>query len=90
MEKNVEEKRTDNISFISKSEEFIEKNKNLLIGIAIAIVVVVLAIFGAKKLIFEPREQKANEAIFVPSSSSPRGTSSRLFTVTAPAPTDTG
>ena len=65
MEKNVEEKRTDNISFISKSEEFIEKNKNLLIGIAIAIVVVVLAIFGAKKLIFEPREQKANEAIFV-------------------------
>lgn len=65
MEKNVEEKRTDNISFISKSEEFIEKNKKLLIGIAIAIVVVVLAIFGAKKLIFEPREQKANEAIFV-------------------------
>lgn len=65
MEKNVEEKRTDNISFISKSEEFIEKNKNLLIGIAIAIVVVVLAIFGAKELIFEPREQKANEAIFV-------------------------
>ena len=65
MEKNVEEKRTDNISFISKSEEFIEKNKNLLIGIAIAIVVVVLAIFGAKKLIFQPREQKANEAIFV-------------------------
>ena len=65
MEKNVEEKRTDNISFISKSEQFIENNKKLLIGIAVAIVVVVLAIFGAKKFIFEPREQKANEAIFV-------------------------
>lgn len=65
MEKNIEEKRTDSISFISKSEQFIENNKKVIIGVAVAIVVVVIAIFGVKKFILEPREQKANEAIFV-------------------------
>lgn len=65
MEKNIEEKRTDNISFISRSEQFIENNQKLIIGVVVAIVVVVLAIFGVKKFIIEPRNQKANEMIFV-------------------------
>ena len=64
MEKNIEEKSTENISFISKSEQFIEQNQKLIIGIAVAIVVVVLAIFGIKKFVSEPRQAKANEAIF--------------------------
>ena len=64
MEKNIEEKTTDNISFVSKSEQFIEKNQKAIIGVVIAIILVVLAIFGIKKFVAEPRQQKANEAIF--------------------------
>ena len=64
MEKNIEEKNAENISFISKSEQFIEKNQKTIIAVAVAIVVIVLAIFGIKKFVSEPRQQKANEAIF--------------------------
>ena len=64
MEQNIEEKNTENISFISKSEQFIEKNQKAIIACIIAILVIVLAIFGIKKFISEPRQQKANEAIF--------------------------
>lgn len=64
MEKNVEEKNTEKISFISKSEQFIENNQKLIIGVIAAILVVVLAIFGINKFISQPRQQKANEAIF--------------------------
>ena len=60
MEKNVEEQSTENISFISKSEQFIEKYKNWLIGGVIVIVVIILGIFGVKKFISEPRKAKAN------------------------------
>lgn len=64
MEKNVEEKNTEKISFISKSEQFIENNQKLIIGVISAILVVVLAIFGINKFVSQPRQQKANEAIF--------------------------
>ena len=64
MEKNIEEKNAENISFISKSEQFIEKNQKAIIAVVVAIVVIVLAIFGIKKFVSEPRQQKANEAIF--------------------------
>ena len=64
MEKKVEEQNTEHISFISKSEQFIEKNKNLLIIIVVAIVVVVLGYFGIKKFVSEPRRAKANVEIF--------------------------
>ncbi len=64
MEKNIEEKNTANISFVSKSEQFIEKNQKAIIGVVIAILVVVLAIFGISKFVLQPRQQKANEAIF--------------------------
>ncbi|MBP5189836.1 MAG: tetratricopeptide repeat protein [Bacteroidales bacterium] len=64
MEKNIEEKSTENISFISKSEQFIENNQKTIIGIIVAILVIVLAIFGINKFVSQPRQQKANEAIF--------------------------
>lgn len=64
MEQKIEEKSTENISFISKSEQFIEKNQKAIIGCIIAVLVIVLAIFGIKKFVTEPRQQKANEAIF--------------------------
>lgn len=65
MEKNNEEKNTANISFISKSEQFIEENQKAIIAVVAAIIIIVLAIFGVKKFITEPRQEKANEAIFV-------------------------
>ena len=64
MKKNIEEKNTENISFVSKSEQFIEKNQKAIIGVIIAILVVILAIFGISKFVLQPRQQKANEAIF--------------------------
>ena len=64
MENNIEEKNTENISFISKSEQFIEKNQKAIIACVVAVVVIVLAIFGIKKFVSEPRQAKANEAVF--------------------------
>lgn len=64
MEKNIEEKNTGEISFVSKSEQFIEKNQKAIIGVIIAILVIVLAIFGINKFVSQPRQQKANEAVF--------------------------
>jgi len=64
MENNMAEKETGNVSFISKSEQFIEKYKTVLIVCAVAIVVVIAAIFGVKKFISEPRQAKAEDAIF--------------------------
>ncbi len=64
MEKKIEEKTTENISFISKSEQFIEKNQKWIIVGVIAIIVIILAIFGIKKFVSDPRQDKANEALF--------------------------
>lgn len=64
MENKIEEKSTENISFISKSEQFIEKNQKAIIAVVAAILVVVVAFFAIKKFVSEPRQQKANEAIF--------------------------
>lgn len=64
MEKNIEEKSAENISFISKSEQFIENNQKVIIAVVIAIVVIIIAIFGYKKFVSEPRQAKANDAVF--------------------------
>jgi tetratricopeptide (TPR) repeat protein len=65
MEKNIEENKAENISFISKSEQFIEKNAKTLGWVLGAILLIVVAFFGIRKFVFEPRIEKANEAIFV-------------------------
>lgn len=49
---------------LNTSEAFFLKNKNLLLGIVIAIVVVVSGTLGYKHFVSEPEEQKAAEAIF--------------------------
>ena len=46
------------------SEAFLLKYKNLLIGIVVAIVVVVCAVFAYKHFISAPKELKAQEALF--------------------------
>ncbi|MDO4949623.1 MAG: hypothetical protein Q4E55_05590 [Bacteroidales bacterium] len=50
---------------ISASEAFIIKYKNKLLIALSAIVLVVVAILGYKQFIYEPREVKASEALFV-------------------------
>ncbi len=49
---------------LSTSEAFLLKNKNLLLGIVAAIVVVVAGVLGYKHFISTPKELKAAEAIF--------------------------
>ena len=64
MEKQVEEKNTEMGSVITRSEEFIQKNQKTLIIVLVAIVVVIVAIFGLRKWVFQPRETRAAEEMF--------------------------
>ena len=64
MEKQIEEKNTEMANVITRSEEFIQKNQKTLIIIVAAILVVVLAIFGLRKWVFQPREVRAAEEMF--------------------------
>lgn len=49
---------------ISTSEAFLIKNKNVLLGAVVALVVIVGGFLGYKHFISEPNELKASEAIF--------------------------
>ena len=64
MEKQIEEKNTEMGSVITRSEEFIQKNQKTLIIIVVAILLVILAIFGLRKWVFQPREVRAAEEMF--------------------------
>ena len=64
MEKKVEEKNTEMGNVITRSEEFIQKNQKTLIIVLVAIVVVILAIFGLRRWYFQPRENRAAEEMF--------------------------
>lgn len=64
MEKQIEDKNTEMGSIITRSEEFIEKNQKTIIIVIVAILVVILAIFGLRKWYFQPRENRAAEEMF--------------------------
>ena len=64
MEKQIEEKNTEMGSIITRSEEFVQKNQKTLIIVVVAILVVILAIFGLRKWVFQPREMRAAEEMF--------------------------
>ena len=49
---------------LSTSEAFLFKNKNIILGTVIALVVIVSAYMGYKNFISEPKELKASELIF--------------------------
>lgn len=49
---------------ISNSEEFLTKNKNLILGAVIALVVIVGGYMAYTNFVSEPKELKASEAIF--------------------------
>lgn len=64
MEKQIEEKNTEMGSVISRSEEFIQKNQKTIIICVVAVLVVILAIFGLRKWYFQPREVRAAEEMY--------------------------
>lgn len=64
MEKQIEEKNTEMGSVITRSEEFIQKNQKTITICVVAVLVVVLAIFGLRKWYFQPREVRAAEEMF--------------------------
>ena len=60
-----DEERLESIeTTLSKTEMFIEKNQKTILVIVGIVIVAVLAIFGLKKFVFEPREAEAQTAIF--------------------------
>ncbi|MBQ9418338.1 MAG: tetratricopeptide repeat protein [Bacteroidales bacterium] len=64
MENQIEERNTEMGTFIGRSEEFIQQNRKSLTIAVVAIVVVAVAVFGAIKWYFQPRETRAAEAMF--------------------------
>lgn len=50
---------------LSKSEQFIERNQNILIGVVAAIVLIIGGYIGFTRFILEPREQEARAEIFM-------------------------
>lgn len=60
-----DEERLEQIeSTLGKTEMFIEENKKAITIAVVAVVVIVLAIFGIKKFVMEPREEAAAKAMF--------------------------
>lgn len=64
MEKQIEDKNTEMGNVITRSEEFIEKNQKTILIVIVAILVVIMAIFGLRKWYFQPREVRAAEEMF--------------------------
>ena len=50
---------------LSKSEQFIERNQNYLIGIVAVIVLLIAGYMGYTRFILEPREQEAREEMYM-------------------------
>jgi len=68
MSKNAEENEdliVDVQEVYSKSEEFIEKNKTVLIAVVLGFIIVVGGFFGYKKLIIAPMEYEAQSDMFM-------------------------
>ncbi len=51
-------------SALTRSEQFIEDNQKIISIVALAIIVVVGGFWGFKKLVFQPREKKAQSEMF--------------------------
>lgn len=62
-EENVEQNAVQE-SVVSSFETFFVKNQKTIIIVCVAIVVVILAFFGIRKFYVQPRQEKANAAIF--------------------------
>ncbi|MBR4230107.1 MAG: tetratricopeptide repeat protein [Bacteroidales bacterium] len=51
-------------SVITRSEEFIQKNQKTIIIAVVAVLIVILAIFGLRRWYFQPREDRAASEMF--------------------------
>lgn len=49
---------------VSSTEKFLVKNQKTIISVVVAIIVVIAAILAVKQFYFEPREEKAQAALF--------------------------
>jgi tetratricopeptide (TPR) repeat protein len=67
--KKLKEKTPNNIqaveSALSRSEQFIEDNRKILVGVVVAIVVIVGVYLAYKKFYLQPLEDEANAQMFV-------------------------
>jgi tetratricopeptide (TPR) repeat protein len=61
---NTEERIVAVEEALSSSEQFIEKNQQILTYIVVGIIVIILAFFGYKKYVMAPKEKAAEVAIF--------------------------
>lgn len=50
---------------LGRSEQFIERNQNILIGVVVAIVLIIGGYIGYTRFILEPREQEARSLMFM-------------------------
>lgn len=64
MKEQLEEKNTEMGNVITRTEEFIQKNQKVIIGVVVAILLVALAIFGYYKWYKQPRETRAASELF--------------------------
>ena len=64
MKEQIEEKNTEMGNVITRTEEFIQKNQKIIIGVVVGILLVALAIFGYYKWYKQPREQRASAELF--------------------------
>ncbi len=62
--KEIEEKNTEMGNVITRTEEFIQKNQKTIIGVAVAVLLVALVIFGYFKWYKQPRETRAASELF--------------------------
>ena len=64
MEQKIEERNTEMGSVITRSEEFIKKNEKPLIIALVAVLVVIVAIFGLRRWYFQPRQERASAEMY--------------------------
>lgn len=64
MKEQNEEKNLEVNGVIAKTEQYIEKNKKMILTVAACVVVVVLAIFAYVKFVSQPRQLRAAEDMF--------------------------
>lgn len=65
MAKKKEEEIIDFSEGIDKTEEFVQKNKNILSGVLIVILLAVAGYFGYKQFVVNPQEENARKEMFM-------------------------
>ena len=59
-----EQKKDEMVQEVSSSERFLVKNQKTIMSVVVAIIAVIALILAVKQFYFEPREVKAQEALF--------------------------